>query len=183
VKGVLFNVAEDVVNETLGAAAWDGALRHACVDGIYTSIGDYPHGELDAIVDAIAGSTGLAPADVLRHVGRHGYEPLVQRQPALVAGIDDLGALLHRLEEVIHPEVHKLYPDATPPEFSVADLGPGSWELVYRSDRGLCHLAEGLVQGAAASFATTVEVVQTDCALEGADRCVLQVRTETASDA
>ena len=181
-KGVLFNVTEDVVDQTLGAAAWDAALHHACVEGIYTSLGDYPHAELDAIVDAIAAASGLDPAEVLRHVGRHGYEPLVRRQPSLVAGIADLGALLHQLEDVIHPEVHKLYADAAPPEFSVTDLGPGCWELVYRSDRGLCHLAEGLVQGAAASFATTAEVVQTQSALEGGDRCVLRVRTETGHD-
>ena len=48
---MLFNVAEDVVDETISDAAWDEALRRGCLDGVYTSLGDYPDEDLAAIVE------------------------------------------------------------------------------------------------------------------------------------
>jgi hypothetical protein len=175
VKGVLFNVVEDVVVETLPPDSWDGALDHACLGGAYTSLGDYPDRELAAIVDAVSAQTGLSAAEVLRHVGRHGYRHLVERQPDIVADATDLGSLLHQLDAVIHAEVLKLYPDAEVPSFQVTDEGPGRWRVDYRSRRQLCHLAEGLLEGAADSFGTTVAIDQPECVDRGDGHCVLLV--------
>lgn len=176
-KGVLFNVVEDVVDETLPADSWDRALEDGHLHGAYTSMGSYPDGELTTIVGSLAGRTGLDQADVLRHAGRHGFAHLVRRQPDLMDGFDDLGALLHGLDDVIHPEVLKLYPEANPPRFEVTDLGPGSWQLLYRSDRQLCHLAEGLIEGAGVHFGAATTITQTECTLDGASRCVLLVES------
>lgn len=175
-KGVLFNVTEDVVSTTLGHDAWDAALDQACLAGVYTSLGDYSDSDLEGIVAAISSASGLMPTEVLRHVGRHGYQPLVRRQPELVAGIEDLGELLHRLDGVIHPEVLKLYPQARPPSFQVTDRGPGQWSIVYGSQRRLCPLAEGLLEGAAASFGDEIAIEQPECMLRDDARCTLDVR-------
>jgi predicted hydrocarbon binding protein len=175
VKGVLFNVVEDVVDETLPEATWDLALDRACLAGVYTSLGDYPDDDLAAIVGAVCERTGLAPEQVLHHVGLHGYRHLVERQPDLVEGITDLGSLLHHLEDVIHPEVRKLHPEADPPSFEIRDVGPDRWEVDYRSKRQLCHLAEGLIAGAAVGFGTPCEIEQLRCVVDGADHCCLLV--------
>lgn len=176
-KGVLFNVAQDVVDQTLDDDSWDRALRSSCVRGAYTSLGNYPDEELIAIVAAISEQTGLSTDDVLRHVGLHGFEHLVGRRPELMDGIQDLGTLLHHLEHVIHPEVQKLDPDAELPSFQVTDDGPGTWHLTYRSRRHLCALAEGLIQGAALRFDTPVRVEQPTCWHSGDDHCVIVVTT------
>jgi hypothetical protein len=175
VKGVLFNVAEDVVDETVSEAAWDQALRSACLAGVYTSLGDYPDEDLFAIVGALSQSTGSTPEQVLRLVGEHGYRHLVDRQPDLVAGISDLGTLLHHLEDVIHPEVAKLHPNAEPPSFTITDLGPTSWQVDYRSRRQLCQLAEGLIAGAAVGFGTPCTTHQTSCTHLGDEYCSIVV--------
>lgn len=177
-KGVLFNVVEDVVDETLPEATWDLALDRACLSGVYTSLGDYPDSDLDAIVQAVCARTGLGPQQVLHHVGLHGYRHLVDRQPDLVEGIEDLGSLLHHLEDVIHPEVRKLQPEADPPSFTVSDLAAGTWQVEYRSKRQLCHLAEGLIAGAAVGFGTPCRIEQPVCTLEGADHCRLVVSVD-----
>jgi hypothetical protein len=177
-KGVLFNVAEDVVDETISDAAWDEALQRGCLAGVYTSLGDYPDDDLVAIVAAISERTGLSPDEVLHHVGVHGYRHLVDRQPDLVEGIADLGSLLHHLEDVIHPEVAKLHPNAEPPSFTITDLDPGTWQVEYRSRRQLCHLAEGLIVGAANGFGTPARTEQTMCTLDGGDHCSILVTLE-----
>ena len=111
-KGVLFNVAEDVVDETVSDAAWDQALGHCCLDGVYTSLGDYPDEELAAIVAAALGAhRACHPTRCCTTSGCTATATWSTRQPDLVEGITDLGSLLHHLEHVIHPEVAKLQPD------------------------------------------------------------------------
>lgn len=172
---MLFNVAQEVVDDTLPEATWDRTLAATGLEGAYTSLGDYPDADLTAIVGEISASTGLSPEDVLRHVGQHGYTHLTSRHADLVAGIGDLGSLLHHLEDVIHPEVRKLQPDASPPSFRVTDLGPASWQVEYRSQRHLCALAEGLIQGAAQGFGSSCAVERTRCVADGDDHCRLIV--------
>jgi len=174
-KGVLFNVVEDVVDDTLPAGTWDGALELAACHGAYTSLGDYPDAELAGIVASVSSLTGLDRSEVLRHAGRHGFSRLADRHPELLEGVDDLDGLLRRLDDVIHPEVLKLYPQAQPPSFRVDGDGAGTWAVEYSSRRELCHLAEGLIMGAGDHFGTPVEVHQTSCTQRGDDRCVLQV--------
>ena len=115
---------------------------------------------------------------MLHHVGVHGYRHLVDRQPDLVEGIAELGSLLHHLEDVIHPEVAKLHPNAEPPSFTITDLDPGTWQVEYRSRRQLCHLAEGLIVGAANGFGTPCRTEQTMCTLDGGDHCSILVTLE-----
>lgn len=176
-KGVVFNIVEDVVDETLPANTWDDAIESAGVHGAYTSLGSYPDEDLVRVVGALSAATGLPPADVLRHAGRHGFAHLASRHPDLLDGLDDLPALLTHLDDVIHPEVLKLYPDARTPTFRAERPDDDTVELHYESQRHLCALAEGLVAGAADHYATTVEITQPTCVLRGDDACVIRVRT------
>jgi hypothetical protein len=177
VKGIVFNIVEDVVDETLPDQSWDDAVEAAGVRGAYTSLGSYPDQDLVAIVGALSESTGLDVADVLRHAGRHGFAQLAMRHPDLLDGVGSLTELLEHLDDVIHPEVHKLYPDAQTPRFRVdADSGDGLL-LHYESSRQLCMLAEGLVAGAADHFGVSVDITQPRCTLRGDDACTIEVRS------
>ena len=176
-KGVVFNIVEDVVDETLPADTWDAAVESAGVRGAYTSLGSYPDDDLVRIVGALGESTGLPTADVLRHAGRHGFAHLASRHPDLLHGFDDLPALLTHLDDVIHPEVHKLYPDAVTPTFRAERIDDDTIELHYESTRQLCALAEGLVAGAADHYGTAAEITQPTCVHAGDDACIIRVRT------
>ncbi len=57
---MLFNVAEDVVDATVSDVEWDRALDAAHLDGVYTSLGDYPDQDLTLIVDALAARLDLS---------------------------------------------------------------------------------------------------------------------------
>ena len=185
-KGVIFNVVEEVVAQTLSRETWDAVLLAAGVDGAYTSLGDYPDSEMRAILAALSEQSGMDEGAILRLAGRHGYRLLAEQHASLVgrfAGFDDL---VRHLDDVIHPEVLKLYPDARPPQFDFPDdpgvPAPGAgdrWVVLYRSHRGLCDLAVGLLQGAAESFGLHAAVEQTACVHRGAPECRLEV---TATD-
>ena len=51
-KGIIFNLAEEVLTQAHGSEVWDSILERAGVDGAYTSLGSYADQELIALVRA-----------------------------------------------------------------------------------------------------------------------------------
>ena len=51
-KGIIFNLVEDVVRSHYGDDMWDDIIDAAGVDGSYTSLGTYPDADLLAVVGA-----------------------------------------------------------------------------------------------------------------------------------
>jgi hypothetical protein len=87
-KGVLFNIVEDVVSEALSADAWDDVIDRSGVRGSYTSLGNYPDDDLAGIVGAAAAVADMSEDDTLRLSGRAGFKHLVRRAPHLLDGLD-----------------------------------------------------------------------------------------------
>lgn len=174
-KGIIFDVAADVVRAGYGDDVWDDLLDEVGIDGAYTALGSYPDAELLAIIDAAASRIGSSPGDTMATVGRLGYPVLAGRLPALVAGIPDLRTCLASLNTIIHPEVLKLYPEASPPAFELTDDGDDLL-LRYISARGMCRMAEGLALGAADSFGERIEITHDSCRAAGDPDCVLRLR-------
>jgi len=174
VKGVLFNVVEEVVVEHLSLATWDHIVVAARVDGAYTSLGTYDDNELERIVAAAARLLNRSPDDVLRFVGTHAFARLAERVPELMATMDGWRTVLSDLDQVIHVEVKKLYPDAMVPTFE-AVLDGDDMILGYRSARRMCALADGLAVGAGRWFGVDLVVTHTACVREGAPECHLRV--------
>lgn len=174
-KGVIFNVVEEVVTERFGADTWDDLLEAAELVGAYTALGNYDDEELAALVAAAARTLDVSEPDVLRLVGRLGFSRLAARYGRLLDGHTTSRTVLADLNAVIHPQVLAIYPGATVPEFDFRDRGE-SVELDYRSGRGLCHLAEGLAEGVAHHFGEEVEVRQPTCRHRGDRGCLVTVR-------
>lgn len=176
-KGVIFNLVEDVVRTEQGDDVWDEVVDEAGVTGAYTSLGSYPDADLVALAATVARRSGTDTCAVVRHIGRQSIEPLAARYPEFFAPHDDVRSFLMTLNGIIHPEVRKLYPGAITPEFDMRTDDPDVLEMVYRSARGRCDLAEGLILGAAEHYGQTIELTQPMCTHRGDDLCVLRVRT------
>jgi len=157
-KGVIFNAVERAVVATMGTDAWDDLLDLADSDGVYTALGTYPDDELIALVMAAAEMTGHDPEDVLRLIGRHSIEHLVDQMSEHVDRDGHVFDFLGSVHSLIHMEVKKLDPDARPPAILPNQLAEDLLELSYRSERGLSPLAEGLIVGSGDLFAQPVEV-------------------------
>lgn len=173
-KGLLFNIAEAIVTDVAGPDAWDDVLDATGLSGAYTSLGDYDDAELHTLMVAAAARLHLTVDALLVAGGRRGFAHLAMHAHDLVAPYRDVAGLLQDLDDVIHSEVRKLYPDARPPHFGTTPV-EGGFELEYHSERGLCRLAEGLVLGAAERFEQPVEVEHLACTRTGAAACRLRV--------
>ena len=82
---------------------------------------------------------------------------------------------LPKVDDLIHPQVLKLYPGASVPRFALRDNGD-DLEMDYLSVRDLCMLAEGLVLGVADHYGETVVVDQPSCKKRGDSRCTIRIR-------
>lgn len=172
-KGVIFNLAEQVVTAAYSADAWDDILERAGLDGAYTSLGSYPDADLGKLVSAAAALLGVEPDVVVRLVGEGAIPLLAQGYPAFFTPHTTTRSFLLTLNDIIHPEVRKLYPGADVPQFEFELEGDDGLLLTYRSHRHLCALAEGFVAGAARHYGETVLITQPRCMHQGAEACLL----------
>ncbi len=156
-KGVVFNAAEDAVTALHGAEAWDSILNDSGVNGAYTALGNYEEQDMVAIVDAAATLLEESVDDTWRIIGRHMLPQLTRRLGNVNPTFASAKELLTSVNDIIHPEVKMLYPDAVPPTFEFSDTNEGLL-VHYLSDRGLLPLAEGLIAGCGDLFDEHVEI-------------------------
>ena len=173
-KGVIFNLLEDVVTEHHGDAAWDAMLLATGNDGVYTSLGSYPDAQLAALVEAASGMTGTPVRTLLHWFGVQALPRLADRYPAFFEDAPDARSLILSVNTIIHPEVRKLYSGASCPHFHFTET-PVSLTLGYNSPRKMCDLAHGFVEGVAAHYGEEVRFHQPSCMHDGAPNCQLVV--------
>ena len=175
-KGIVFNLLEKTVSTEFGEETWDKLLDEANLSGAYTSLGTYNDDEIVALVGVASKTLSLPPADVLRWFGQRAMPLLFARHPGFFSDHAETRSFLLSLNNIIHPEVHKLYPGAITPVFDFGANDDGGLNIGYSSPRKLCALAEGFIKGAAEHFHEHVEIEQQQCMHDGASKCVFHVR-------
>lgn len=162
-KGIVFTEFLELIEQRFGLEIADRVLESTPLasGGIYTAVGSYPHEELVAMAQCLAAATGEAPADLLRTFGAHLFGRFAALYPAFFQGVDDGLEFLCRVEDHIHVEVRKLYPDAELPGFEYQHED-GRTTILYRSRRHFGDLAEGLIRACLEHFATPCHIERTD---------------------
>lgn len=174
-KGVIFNLLEEVVTQEFGAETWETLLEKAQLDGVYTSLGSYPDEDLFKLVEAASGALNQSPHDVIRWFGSKAIHLLAKKYPALFAKHRATRPFILTLNGIIHPEVRKLYPGADAPDFDFDTSSPDLLVMSYRSKRKLCALAEGLIEGASDHFGEAVSIQHPQCMHRGDECCRLEL--------
>jgi hypothetical protein len=172
-KGIIFNVAEEVVSAAHGVEVWEAVLERAGLPGSYTSLGSYPDDDLHRLIAAGSDVLDVPPADVLRAIGFGAMPLLAARYPDFFTGHVTARSFVLTLNDIIHPEVAKLYPGVDVPEFDFDDSDPNDLVITYRSARRLCALAEGFLLGAAAQYGEHARLYQERCMHDGHPSCVI----------
>ena len=174
-KGIVFNLLEDVVTRHHGAATWDALLEAAEVDGAYTSLGSYPDADAFKLVGAASTALGIPAVEVLRWFGQQAMPILAERYPGFFRAHVTVRPFLLSLNSIIHPEVRKIYPGADVPVFDFQDAPDGALMMGYESARKLCALAQGFVEGAAGHYGETISFEHVRCMHKGDPKCLFRV--------
>lgn len=181
-KGIVFTVLQDVVQDELGPQTWDTLVEEAGVSGSYTSLGNYDDVEMKSLVEAASEALEMSQPDVLRWFGEQAIPRFYDQYPELFEEQEGTRSFLRALNDIIHPEVKKLYPGADVPEFEFLDSSEDQVKMAYRSERGLCWLGEGLTKGVANHYGESIEIEQSECLHRGDEQCVYDIHflSETA---
>jgi hypothetical protein len=162
VKGMVFTEFLDFVEERFGLEKVDEMAEVSATDGAYTSVGTYDHRELVGMLVVLSRSTGFEIKDLLKEFGQHLFDYLVRAYPAVLQDAPNAFEMLSRIDNQIHVEVRKLYPDSELPEFQHEILGDSLMTLTYRSERGFADLAEGLLLGCFQHYGESVHIDKHD---------------------
>jgi len=180
-KGIIFDLLEQVVEAQYGQDTWDQLLATSGLDGAYTAVGSYPDEELFALVDSATKALSIERDDLLRWFGASAIPLLSKRYPGFFDAHTTTRSFMLTLNDVIHPEVRKLFPGAYAPSFDVEDSDERTLSLGYNSHRNMCSFAEGLAEGAGAHYGEHVTITQATCTKLGGDRCVLDMSFEATT--
>ena len=158
-KGIVFSEFIEMVEDAFSPEVADQIIMDADLEsgGAYTAVGTYDHSEIVQLVVNLSEATDVPVPDLLNVFGRHLFERFLVLYPTLTEGFTSSFDFLQHLEDHIHSEVRKLYPDADLPHFTF-DQGPDRLVLEYRSQRGFADLAHGLIEGCIKHYGEAIEL-------------------------
>ena len=174
-KGVVFNLLEQVVVKKYGETTWDDLLDATELSGAYTTLGSYPDEEIEKLVGAASTALSLPPSEVLRWFGREAMPLLASHYPAFFSPHKSARSFVMSVNSIIHPEVRKLYAGAGCPHFNFETGPDGALLMGYNSPRKLCALAHGFIEGAGDHYGETIAVEHPRCMHKGDANCVLSI--------
>lgn len=173
-KGIVFNILEQVVVAHHGETTWENLLDAADSNGVYTSLGSYPDDEMMRLVQAASDALGMPPMDVVRWFGRQAIPKFAQRYPDFFTTHASTRTFVLDLNTIIHPEVRKIYTGAQCPTFDFHNADDGALLIGYHSPRKLCALAHGFIEGTADYYREQVQVEHLECMHRGDERCLMR---------
>lgn len=161
-KGVVFTEFLEMIESRFSVDMVDDIIDDAKLPsgGVYTAVGTYPHEEIVALVVALSQRSGTAVRDLLLAFGEHLFGRFVVGYPTFFGSTSDAFTFLAGIEDIIHREVHKLYPDAELPRFDVEQHDDQQLTLLYDSRRHFEDLAEGLMRGCIAYFGGGIAIAR-----------------------
>lgn len=161
--GMVFTELVEMVEDKFSPELADEVLAEANFDhgGAYTSVGYYDFEEIVTLVTLLSKKTDIAVPDLLEAFGYHLFGRFTVTHASLI-GESSLFEFLSKVDNHIHVEVIKLYPNAKLPKFNTVEHSDQRLVLRYESERQLHHLALGLMRGAADHFTTPVNIDMTE---------------------
>lgn len=159
-KGMVFTELLSMAETVIGEEAVDDILDTLCLDsdGAYSAVGNYPCAELLRIVDAISAHTTVPVPELERQFGQWIHGRFVQTYPDFFKDKPNVLVMLDAIENEVHVEVRKLYPDAELPTFETEWLGDDALKMNYRSERPLVPFCHGMIEACIAHFDHPAEV-------------------------
>lgn len=146
-KGLVFRELVDLVEAKFGDEVLDDVLEAAHLPaskGAYTSVGTYPFEEMLELLTHLSARVEVPAPDLLFAFGEHLLGQFFTKYPRFFEEVGGTFEFVEHIDDHIHVEVKKLYPDAELPRFETAREG-ARLIVEYRSPRALADLARGLL--------------------------------------
>lgn len=175
--GIVFEQFREYVWRGQGAEVWTELLGEAAPQRrFYAPDTGYPDEELEALLAAAGRRTGSSRADLLYDFGIFIAPTLLELYRPLVSPDWSLLDLLEHIEETIHHVVRLDDPNAAPPKLRIERPDPQRVVIHYDSERNMCELGKGIVEGLQRSYKQPVTIKDVTCMKRGDSECTIEVK-------
>jgi hypothetical protein len=153
-KGLIFRELLNMVEDQFGYEMVDKIISDSNLpnDGAYSTVGTYPHSELMTLVSNLSKHSNIKVPQLLEAYGEHAFGIFATNYQAWFEGHTNAYSFLNSVENTIHVEVLKLYPEAELPSITVTEMNDSQMTFVYKSSRKMADFALGLVKGCLKHF-------------------------------
>ncbi|APD07893.1 hypothetical protein UJ101_02393 [Flavobacteriaceae bacterium UJ101] len=149
-KGLIFVEFLEMVDEKFGMEITEEIVEksHLPSNGYYTTIGTYDDSEMISLINELHKKTMIPLPKLLKTFGHYLFNRFTIRYASMLDQFSSGFELLKKIDTYIHVEVQKLYPQAILPHFDFEQLTEKELKLIYKSQRKMPDLAEGLIAAA-----------------------------------
>ena len=123
-----------------------------------------------ALSEKLSEQTGIPSDKLLEDFGKHMFGRLCSLYPDFFCGTGSAFDFLSHLEEHIHTEIRKIYPDCELAAFVPCQPDPQTLLLTYTSPRPFAAMALGLIKGCCCHFQEPIAITQEDLSTERVTR-------------
>jgi hypothetical protein len=161
VKGIIFSEFLNLVESKFGLETVDEIILKSDLEskGVYTAIGTYSFSEMLQLLQHLSTKTDISIDNLLLVYAEHFFSVIENSYPGLLATYKDPIEMISSIENHIHIEVRKIYPDAELPTFIVEEKNEDSLIMIYKSSRAMHHFGLGLMNKTFEHFNTKASIV------------------------
>jgi hypothetical protein len=165
-KGIVFTEFSQMIESAFGEDMLDDLIDATAPEsgGAYTTVGTYNHKELVDMVVELSSRVDIPVPKLIHTFGVHLGKTFTEKFESFFIEAGSTIELLKQIDNHIHVEVRKLYPDAELPRFSFKEPSAKSnaFELHYSSTRGFADLAEGLIDSTSTYYNEKYQIKRED---------------------
>ena len=160
-KGIVFSEFLDLVEVKFGLEMVDKIINQSKLKsgGAYTAVGTYDFSEMLQLLKNLSNNTGLSIDDLLLTYGEHFFQVLKRDYEGMLSSYSDPIDLLSSIENHIHIEVRKIYPDAELPTFEELEKTKRKLVMLYKSSRAMHHFGLGLMNKTFEHFNASADII------------------------
>lgn len=164
-KGLVLCEFVEYLEERLGSDAAQELIDEAelASGGAYSRVGRYDYQEMIKLLTDASSKHNADAGVLLNEFSDHLFGVFKRDYGAFFEGKENAIAMLKHIDDHIHVEVQKLYPDAELPKFSFEETD-GKLDLYYTSPRPLADVAQALVTSCLKHFGNQEQLVAAELA-------------------
>jgi len=164
-KGIILSEFVEYIEEQLGDSAAQKIIDSSGVEseGAYSRVGQYDYQELIKLLTQAVAQTETEASVLLEGFSDHLFKVFKRDYSVFFEGVESAAQMLSQIDNHIHVEVYKLYPDAELPSFSYIKEN-NIMTLSYSSPRPLASVAQSLVGACLKYFGDQEKLISSDIA-------------------
>ncbi len=162
-KGIILSEFVEFLESSLGPDQAQIVIDKSGVSsgGAYSRVGHYDYQELIQLLTHAAAESETEASELIEKFSQHLFMVFKRDYSVFFDGVESAAQMLSQIDDHIHVEVKKLYPDAELPKFEYVNTGD-NLILDYSSPRPLAAVAQALVMACIQYFGNREKLVSSE---------------------